>query len=49
MLADFHLFRIPFMISGGFQAAWKNINEYPEVEVLFNIDLYGMTLGKKKM
>jgi hypothetical protein len=49
MLADFHLFRIPFMISGGFQAAWKNINEYPAVEVLFNIDLYGMNLGKKKM
>jgi hypothetical protein len=49
MLADFHLFRIPFMISGGFQSAWKNINEYPVVEAIFNIDLYGMTLGKRKM
>jgi hypothetical protein len=49
ILADFHLFRIPFLISGGFQAAWQNINQYPAVEVLFNIDLYGMTLGKKRM
>ena len=49
MLADFHLFRIPFMISGGFQSAWKSINDYPVVEAIFNIDLYGMTLGKRKM
>jgi hypothetical protein len=49
MLADFHLFRIPFMITGGFQSSWKSINEYPAVEAIFNIDLFGMTLGKRKI
>ena len=27
LLADFHIFRIPFMISGGIQSAWKDMNE----------------------
>jgi hypothetical protein len=49
LLGDFHVLRIPFMISGGVQAAWKSFNESPVVGLLFNIDLYGMTLGKKKM
>jgi len=48
-VADFHLFRIPFMISGGLQSSWKSINDYPVVEAIFNIDLYGMTLGKRKI
>jgi hypothetical protein len=46
LLADFHLFRIPYMISGGVQTAWKSINEPPSFELLFNIDLYGITIGK---
>jgi len=46
LLADFHVLRIPFMISGGVQTVWKNINENPTFEFLFNIDLFGMTLGK---
>lgn len=49
LLADFHLFRIPFMISGGVQSAWKSINQPPTIELLFNIDLFGMTIGKRKM
>ena len=49
LLADFHLFRIPFMISGGVQSAWKSFNQSPTVELLFNIDLFGMTIGKRKM
>jgi hypothetical protein len=49
LLADFHLLRIPFMISGGVQSAWKNINELPSVEVLFNIDLFGFTIGRRRM
>ncbi len=49
LLADFHLLRIPFMISGGIQSAWKNINQSPSIELLFNIDLYGFTIGKKRM
>ncbi len=47
LLADFHVLRIPFMISGGVQTAWKNFDEPPVFELLFNIDLYGMTLGKR--
>jgi hypothetical protein len=49
LLADFHLLRIPFMISGGVQSAWKNLNESPTFELLFNIDLYGFTIGKRRM
>jgi len=49
LLADFHILRIPFMISGGVQSAWKNINESPSIELLFNIDLFGFTIGKQRM
>jgi hypothetical protein len=49
LLADFHIFRIPFMISGGVQTSWKNISEMPSFEVLFNIDLFGMTIGRNPM
>ena len=49
LLADFHIFRIPYMISGGIQTAWKDIKEKPVIEVLFNIDLFGMTLGKRDL
>lgn len=47
MVADFHLFRIPFMISGGIRAAWKSFGQQPVLEGIFNIDLFGMTLGKR--
>ena len=33
LLADFHVLRIPFMISGGVQSAWKNISENPVFEI----------------
>jgi len=49
LLADFHLLRIPFMISAGVQSAWKSLNQSPTVELLFNIDLFGLTIGKKRM
>ncbi len=49
LMADFHILRIPFMISGGVQTAWKKISESPSFELLFNIDLYGMTIGRKPM
>jgi Periplasmic component of the Tol biopolymer transport system len=48
LMADFHVLRIPFMISAGIQSAWKDINKMPDLEMLFNIDLFGMTLGRKK-
>jgi hypothetical protein len=49
LLADFYVLRIPFMISGGVQAAWKKMGEKPSLELLFNIDLFGMTLGKNRL
>ena len=48
LLADFHLLRIPFMISGGLQSAWKDFGSAPVINVLFNIDLYGFNLGKRQ-
>lgn len=45
LLTDFHLFRIPFMISGGVQAAWKNLNQPPVIGLMFNMDLYGFSIG----
>jgi hypothetical protein len=47
LLADFHVLRIPFMISGGVQSAWKNLNNAPTIELLFNMDLFGMSIGKR--
>ena len=49
LMSDFHLFRIPYMISAGLRSAWKNISEKPSFELLFNIDLYGMTIGRRPM
>ena len=49
LLADFHVLRIPYMISAGVQSAWKNVNESPSIEFLFNIDLYGLIIGKRQM
>lgn len=49
LLADFHVLRIPYMISGGVQTAWKDIKQKPVFEILFNIDLFGMTLGKRDL
>jgi hypothetical protein len=49
LLADFHVLRIPYMISGGIQTSWKNINEKPAIEILFSIDLFGLTLGRRDL
>jgi len=49
LLADFHVLRIPYMISAGIQSAWKNVNGPPSIELLFNINLYGMTFGRRQM
>jgi hypothetical protein len=46
LLSDFYFLRIPYPISAGVQAAWKNFNEAPSFEFLFNIDIYGMNIGK---
>jgi hypothetical protein len=49
LLSDFHVLRIPYMISAGVQAAWKNVNAPPSIELLFSIDLYGLTFGRRHM
>jgi hypothetical protein len=47
LMADFHVFRIPYMVSGGLQTAWKNLNERPYFGFLFNMDLFGMSIGRR--
>ena len=37
------------MISGGVQSAWKNLNESPTFELLFNIDLYRNDYRKEEV
>ncbi len=49
LLADFFVLRIPFMISGGVEAAWRNVNEAPWFRLIFNIDIYGMMVGRYRM
>lgn len=46
LLADFYLLRIPFRISSGGRAAWKTFSQSPSLEFLFNIDIYGMKIGR---
>jgi hypothetical protein len=48
LLADFHVLRIPFLISAGVQAAWKDIGQAPAILGLFKIDVYGLKVGKQK-
>jgi hypothetical protein len=47
ILADFHLLRIPYMITGGVQTIWMRSSSSPVFEFVFNIDLYGMTIGRR--
>jgi hypothetical protein len=49
LMADFHLFRIPYMISGGVQAAWPRGNSIPVYKFLLNIDMFGMAINRKRM
>jgi len=49
LLSDFYLFRIPFMMTSGIEASWRHFGEYPYLKLLFNIDLYGMSIGRKRV
>jgi hypothetical protein len=49
LLSDFYLFRIPFMITSGLEASWRYFGEYPYLKLLFNIDLYGTSIGRKRI
>jgi hypothetical protein len=47
LLSDFYLLRIPFMITGGVEAAWKNLNEAPSLRMVLRLDIYGMKIGAR--
>ncbi len=49
LMSDFYLLRAPFLISAGVQATWRDVAEAPYLKLLFNIDLFGMSIGKKKI
>ncbi|MBK7711316.1 MAG: hypothetical protein IPJ37_10485 [Bacteroidales bacterium] len=49
LMADFHLFRIPYMISCGVQSSWMRGGNTPVFKFLLNIDLFGMAIGRKRM
>ncbi|MCU0461305.1 MAG: hypothetical protein MUF36_04725 [Bacteroidales bacterium] len=47
LLSDFYLFRIPYMISAGVETAFRSFDETPYFRLLFNIDIYGMSIGRR--
>jgi hypothetical protein len=49
LMADFHVLRLPFMISGGVQTSWTDRDENPVFAILFNIDLFGMAINREKL
>lgn len=49
LMTDFYVFRLPYMISAGVQAAWQKGSKSPLFELLFNIDLFGMSIGRTRM
>jgi hypothetical protein len=49
LMTDFYVFRIPFMVSAGMEASWRKLGEAPFLRMLFNIDLFGMSIGKRGM
>jgi hypothetical protein len=48
LMTDFYLLRIPYMISSGIEVSWRSPGDYPYIRLLFNIDIYGMSIGKKR-
>lgn len=49
ILADFHLFRIPYAITGGVQAAWQNVGKAPAFEAVFSMDINGTRIGRRNV
>lgn len=45
LIADFHLLRIPYMVSAGVQASWSKDFKSPVLEAIFSIDIYGMSIA----
>ena len=49
LMSDFYILRLPFMLSAGVEASWRYLGEYPYLKFLFNIDLFGMIIGKNRI
>jgi hypothetical protein len=49
LVSDMYLLRVPFPVSFGVQAAWKSFGEAPSLNLLFNIDIYGMNIGRSRL
>src|SRR5664280_880951 len=49
LLADFHFLRIPYIISTGVRSSWKDLSGPPTLELLFNINIFGMIFGRRQM
>jgi hypothetical protein len=47
LMTDFYAFRTPFLISAGIEAAWRYLGELPYLKAVFNIDLFGMSIGQR--
>jgi hypothetical protein len=37
------------MISAGVQTTWKDFNDSPAFELLLNVDIFGMKIGKNRL
>ncbi len=48
LISDFHVLRIPYQISAGVQAAWIRGEKSPALEMVFNIDVFGLSIGRKR-
>ncbi len=48
LMTDYYILRIPFLISTGVRTIWKSTNEPPAFELVFNFDVFGMKIGRKR-
>ncbi len=48
LLADCNLFRLPYTVSAGVRTSWNKADRTPAFELLFNIDVFGMNIGKSR-
>jgi hypothetical protein len=49
LMADVNLFRIPYMLSCGVQAAWTRGSNTPVYKFLLNIDLFGLVINRNRL
>jgi hypothetical protein len=49
LMADFYVLRLPYMISAGIRSSWKQDERSPVIEFLFNMDIFGMNIGRSRL